>query len=197
MADIASRDQNRVTTLLGVDSIGFSTPVTVAVNASTHAMIVEASVTPSGTQDVNITKVGGTAFALGQQLATSSLPVVLTTAQINTLTPLTTVAVTQSGSWTVTANPALVASVIVGQYKLTSSAVQLASNVLTNGVIFTAKSTNTGNIFLGGASVNTTADGTGNGYILEPGASTSAAITNTNVYYAIGTANDVLSWVGS
>lgn len=60
------------------------------------------SSTPSGTQDVNLTKVGGTSFALGQQLAASSLPVVLTAAQLSTLTPLATVAVTQSTSpWVV------------------------------------------------------------------------------------------------
>ena len=46
----------------------------------------------------NLKQVGGSAFALGQQLAAASLPVVLTAAQITTLTPLTTVAVTQSTS---------------------------------------------------------------------------------------------------
>lgn len=38
--------------------------------------------------------------ALGQALAASSSPVVLTAAQMSTLTPLSTVAVTQSGAWT-------------------------------------------------------------------------------------------------
>jgi len=37
--------------------------------------------------------------ALGQALAAGSVPVVLTAAQISTLTPLSTVAVTQSGTW--------------------------------------------------------------------------------------------------
>lgn len=37
--------------------------------------------------------------ALGQALAAGSVPVVLTAAQISTLTPLATVAVTQSGAW--------------------------------------------------------------------------------------------------
>lgn len=40
-----------------------------------------------GALDSNLTKVGGTAFALGQQLAATALPVVLTAAQITTLTP--------------------------------------------------------------------------------------------------------------
>jgi hypothetical protein len=48
---------------------------------------------------VNVTQVGGSSFALGQALGTASLPVVLTAAQISTLTPLSTIAVTQSGTW--------------------------------------------------------------------------------------------------
>lgn len=78
-------------------------------NAGTYTFVsaanplpVSATFSPSGTQDVNLTKVGGTSFALGQQLAAASLPVVLTAAQISTLTPLSTVAVTQSTSpWVV------------------------------------------------------------------------------------------------
>jgi molybdenum cofactor biosynthesis enzyme len=56
---------------------------------------VTATFTPSGTQDVNLTKVGGASFALGQQLAAASLPVVLTAAQITTLTPPAAIIVTQ------------------------------------------------------------------------------------------------------
>lgn len=48
---------------------------------------VSATITPSGTQDVNLTKVGGATFALGQQLAAASLPIVIPAAQITTLTP--------------------------------------------------------------------------------------------------------------
>lgn len=40
-----------------------------------------------GATAVNLTQVGSAAFALGQQLAAASLPVVLTAAQISTLTP--------------------------------------------------------------------------------------------------------------
>jgi hypothetical protein len=98
----AARDPNRNVTIQGVDSVGFTDATNVAVNASTHAMLVESTFSPSGTQDVNLTKVGGTAFALGQQLAAASLPVVLTAAQITTLTPLSTVAATQSGTWNIT-----------------------------------------------------------------------------------------------
>lgn len=48
---------------------------------------VSATFSPSGTQDTNIKQVGGATFALGQQLAAASLPIVLTAAQITTLTP--------------------------------------------------------------------------------------------------------------
>lgn len=40
--------------------------------------------------------------ALGQALAAASVPVVLTAAQITTITPLSTIAVTQSGTWNIT-----------------------------------------------------------------------------------------------
>lgn len=56
-------------------------------------------VNPSGTvyaQQVDLASVGGTTFALGQALAAASIPVVLTAAQITTLTPLTSVTVTQA-----------------------------------------------------------------------------------------------------
>lgn len=77
----ASRDQNRVPTLLGVSSSGFVIPTTVAVDPSTHALLVSATFSPSGTQDVNLTKVGGTAFALGQTTSAASLPVTIASDQ--------------------------------------------------------------------------------------------------------------------
>ncbi len=61
----APRDQNRVPTLLGVSSTGFLIPTTVAVNPSTHAMLVESTFSPSGTQDVNLTQIGGVATSVG------------------------------------------------------------------------------------------------------------------------------------
>lgn len=97
-----ARDENRVPNIAGVSSITFTGNVQPAVNPSTHALLVEATLTPVGTQDTNLIQVGGVSFSLGQQLATASLPVVLTAAQISTLTPLSTVAVTQSTSpWVV------------------------------------------------------------------------------------------------
>jgi hypothetical protein len=40
----APRDDNRITTLLGVDSTLFRTPTTAAVNPTTHEVLVRASV---------------------------------------------------------------------------------------------------------------------------------------------------------
>ena len=152
----AKRDNNRVTTLLGVDSVGYTDPTTVAVDPSTHALIVSgggggtqyqegatkspatgtvamgrynlaaptltdgqlyglqldssgslkvaASFSPSGTQDVNLVKVGGTSIALGQTTMSASIPVTFASNQSAlpvTLTSTTitgTVAVTQSTS---------------------------------------------------------------------------------------------------
>lgn len=93
----------------------------------------------------------------------------------------------------------LVSTAIVGQTKVavTGTAVQLPSNALTNGVIITAYSTNATPIVIGGLGVTNTITGAGNGYILEAGGSVSAAITNTNVLYINGTANDFVSFIGS
>jgi hypothetical protein len=43
------RDENRVTTLLGVDHVGFNTPTTVAVDTSTHEMLVKGRVSTLNT----------------------------------------------------------------------------------------------------------------------------------------------------
>jgi len=39
--DIAKRDENRVTSLLGVDHVSYTVPTTVGVNSNTHAVLVE------------------------------------------------------------------------------------------------------------------------------------------------------------
>ena len=43
MSDNAEIDQNRVKTAIGVSKIDYVTPVTIAVNPTTHAVIVELS----------------------------------------------------------------------------------------------------------------------------------------------------------
>ena len=90
------------------------------------------SIAPSGTQDVNLIKVGGSTFTLGQQLAASSLPVVLTAAQLSTLTPLSTIAATQSGTWNVGLNAG---SNAIGSITNTSFAVTQATASSLNATI--------------------------------------------------------------
>jgi len=68
--------------------------------------------------DVDVNSVGGTALTLGQALSAASIPVVLPAAQITTLTPPTTVAVTQSTSpWVVS----LTSTTITGTVAVTQS----------------------------------------------------------------------------
>lgn len=97
------------------------------------------------------------------------------------------------------ANPLITGAPKNGQAKIasTGTAVQLGSNTLTNGVIITALSTNTASITVGGSSVTNTTNGTGNGYILEAGASASWAVSNTNQLWINGTAGDIVSFAGS
>lgn len=174
-------DQNRRNVIGGVSSADGVTILPAEINPATGGLIVDASLTPSGTQDVNLTKIGGASFALGQQLAAASLPVVLTAAQISTLTPLSTIAVTQSTSpWvTSTALPsALVA--FVTTITTAGTRVQLASNSLSQGVVVEAPSTNTGVIYVGGSNVSSTVYGAE----LQPGQSTGIAVNNTNLIWA-------------
>ena len=95
--------------------------------------------------------------------------------------------------------PALSAAGVFGQAKVatTGTAVQLGSAALLNGVIICALSTNAAPIEIGTSSVNSTHDGTGNGYVLVPGAACSFAVTNTNVLYINGTGGDGVSFGGS
>lgn len=100
---------------------------------------------------------------------------------------------------TLSGNP-LSLSPITGQVKVvtTGTAVVLGSSqVLINGVIVSAKGINTQSITLGTATVTNTVDGTGNGYILAPGASISFAVSNINQIWINGTANDLVSYAGS
>lgn len=101
----------------------------------------------------------------------------------------------------VQASTALVGAsgLVVGQAKIavTATAVQLTAGALTNGVIITANPANTKPISIGPSTVNNTTDGTGNGYILQPGASVSFSVSDVSVLYINGTAGDIVSWAGS
>lgn len=104
-----------------------------------------------------------------------------------------------SGNLKVNTAGSLVSAPINGQAKIASTgvAVQLPSNALTNGIIITAKSANAAPITVGGSGVTNTVDGTGNGYILEAGSSSSWAVNNTSAIYINGTIGDIVSFAGS
>lgn len=103
--------------------------------------------------------------------------------------PATGAPISSSSGGNPNLNPA---TIYTDQQVVTASAVALTAQALVNGIVITAKTTNTGNVFVGGATVNTTDDGTGNGYRLVPGQSASFGVSNANAIYIIGTLNDVV-----
>ena len=90
-------------------------------------------------------------------------------------------------------------TVLSGQKKITTTgtAVQLGSGALVNGVIITANINNAAPISIGPVGVNNTQDGTGNGYILNPGTSIAYSATNLSPIYINGTAGDFVSYSGN
>jgi hypothetical protein len=90
-------------------------------------------------------------------------------------------------------------SVTSGQTKIatTGTAVQLGTGALVNGVVITANLSNSGPITIGPAGVNNTQNGTGNGYMLYPGASMSYAVSNLSPVYLNGTAGDFVTYTGN
>jgi hypothetical protein len=72
--------ENRTPVLIGVSSADGVTIVPVAVDHATGAVLTETS-GGGGTDDVNLTEVGGSAIALGQTTMSASLPVVIASNQ--------------------------------------------------------------------------------------------------------------------
>lgn len=95
-----------------------------------------------------------------------------------------------------TSNPA---TIYTDQQVVTASAVALTAQALSNGVVLTAKDTNTGNVFIGFDNTVTTADdGSGKGYRLKPGQSSPGfGVTNASAIFIIGTLNDVIYVAGN
>jgi hypothetical protein len=132
---------------------------------------------------------------LGTSTTDGLTPLAIGAFSIPNVNPLA-VSLVDSGGLPITPGVLSVAP-LNGQVKMDGSIDQLPANTLLNGVVVTAKSTNAAPIVIGGSGVTNVTDGTGNGYILEAGASMSWAIKNTNALYAIGTSADVLSFAGS
>jgi hypothetical protein len=95
---------------LGQKAMTASMAVVIASDQSAVPVSAASLPLPSGaateakqdTGNTSLTSIDGKLPALGQALAAASVPVVLTAAQISTLTPLSTVAATQSGTWNIT-----------------------------------------------------------------------------------------------
>lgn len=96
-----------------------------------------------------------------------------------------------------TSNPG---TITVGQTKIVMDgvAVRLPSVTLANGLIIKSKSTNSSSgQTVGGSTVTSATDGTGNGYVLDPGEAASFGVTNANAIYVNGSAGDVFSFQGN
>lgn len=104
---------------------------------------------------------------------------------------------TTNGRWVSVKAQPLSSTVVSGQVKVavTGTAVQFPSNTILNGIIISANATNTAVVTLGPSAVTNTVNGSGNGLVLLQGASTSAAISNTNALYLNGTAGDWVSFI--
>lgn len=116
------------------------TAAQLATLAPLSAVEVSSSALPTGaatsakqdTGNTSLASIDGKIPALGQALAAASVPVVLTAAQLTTLTPLSTVAATQSGSWSVSIGATLPAGTnaigkLAANAGVTIGAVEIAS----------------------------------------------------------------------
>lgn len=85
------------------------------------------------------------------------------------------------------------ATVYTAQQTATSSAVALAAQSLSNGVVLTNLSTSTNDLYVGPSGVTS-----GTGYKLIPGQSISFGVTNTNAIYVIApTGSPILNIAGN
>jgi len=103
-----------------------------------------------------------------------------------------TVAVTQSGAWTVTAEPSLTATPKTGQTTSNTSAVQLSSSSspATNLIIVQALSGNKASVFVGGSGITTST-----GVELVPSQPFPFFVANITDLYVIGANNtDGVCW---
>lgn len=149
----------------------------------------------SSTQNVNLIQVGSSSFSLGQQLAASSLPVVLTASQLSTLTPpaaITNFALETGGNLATLAG-AVTASVVQANVKqINGVAVTMGNGVSGTGVQrVTIASDSTGQVALATGS-NTVGsvkltDGT-NTQTLMSTTTTSKFGADVNILSILGTA---------
>jgi len=133
-----------------------------------------ASFTPSGTQDVNLVKVGGAAYALGAAATAASMPVNIASDQ--------TVPVAQQGN----------AALLSGQQAVTGTAAALATHA-SKSVCVKALLANTINVYVGTTGVTTST-----GFELTPGAGLCMALSNVNLVFVVAsTTGASVSWAST
>ena len=87
---------------------------------------------------------------------------------------------------------------VIKQAKATATATALPAAQTLNGLTIRAKASNVGPVLVGNvATVTTAIDGSGVGFILEPGSVVSLPCANASDIYLIGTAGDVVSYAGN
>jgi len=166
--------------------------------AQATAANLNATVVGTGTFATQVTSlpsitIANTSFGATQATASSLNATVVGTGTF-------AVQAAQSGTWNVAlnnssntigyiSNPTTIYS---AQQTVTASATALTSQALSNGIVITAKSTNTGTTYVGPSSVTTS-----NGYALLPGQSISYGVTNANAVWIVGTASDVVFVTGN
>lgn len=84
-----------------------------------------------------------------------------------------------------------VSTVYNGQVTMDGSADQLPNHSLTQAVVVQALSTNGHSLFVGGTGVTTST-----GIELTPGSAVTLPVSNTDLLWAVGTASDVITFVG-
>ena len=90
-------------------------------------------------------------------------------------------------------------SIYTGQGLTTGSQVQIhsGSQAIVNQVTVKSNLSNVTNVSVGLTGVNATQDGTGNGYILNPGDSVDLPVSNLNLVYINGAAGAIVSYMGN
>jgi len=148
---------------------------------------------PAGTNAIG--SITNTSFAATQATASSLNATVVqgTAANLNA-------SVVQSGTWSVSLNNSTStigyltnpSTIYSAQQSVTTSATALTAQALSNGIVITAKSTNTGTTYVGPSTLTTA-----NGYALLPGKSISYGVTNANAVWIIGTGGDTVYVTGN
>ena len=94
----------------------------------------------------------------------------------------------------ISSDQAVQSNILNGQATVGTSATQLGSNTLKQGVVIKASSSNTGIVYLGSTNGVTTSTG----FELGAGETVTLPITNTNLVYLIATdINQIVSFIGN